>query len=195
MPALRFLLVVALGSTVALGEDAVSLLKKLDEGFSAVFEKVAPSVVVIEATKEETEESGGTDRSLDFLQKEDDDPLRGPRGWRPPDAPAQSEGSGFIMRPNGFILTNLHVIEGASKLEVRTYAGKRLPARVVGTDPKTDIAVIKVEADKMAAAELGDSDALRIGQLVCAIGAPYSQAYSFTCGWVSGKGRTDLLSR
>lgn len=195
MSALRFVLVTALGSTVALAEDAVSLLKKLDEGFSAVFEKVAPSVVVIEATKEEAEESGGTDRPLDFLQKEDDDPLRAPRGWRPPESPSQSEGSGFIIRPNGFILTNLHVIEGASKLEVRTYAGKRLPAKVVGTDPKTDIAVIKVESEQMPAAVLGDSDALRIGQLVCAIGAPYSQAYSFTCGWVSGKGRTDLLSR
>jgi S1-C subfamily serine protease len=136
-------------------EDAVSLLKKLDEGFSAVFEKVAPCVVVIEATKEETEESGGTDRALDFLQKEDGDPLRGPRGWRPPDSPSQSEGSGFIIRANGFILTNLHVIEGASKLEVRTYSGKRLPAKVVGTDPKTDIAVIKVESEKMPAGRAG----------------------------------------
>jgi serine protease Do len=195
MHALRFTLVAALGFTAVHGENAVSVLKKLDEGFSAVFERVAPSVVVIEATKEETEEAGGTDRPLDFLQKGEEDPFRGPRTWRPPESPSQSEGSGFIIRPNGFILTNLHVIEGASKLEVRTYAGKRLPAKVFGSDSKTDIAVIKVEADKMAAAELGDSDALRIGQLVCAIGAPYSQAYSFTCGWVSGKGRTDLLSR
>jgi serine protease Do len=196
MHALRFILLSALGlTTIARGEDAVSVLKKLDEGFSAVFEKVAPVVVVIEATKEEDEDAGGTDRPLEFLQKDDEDPFRGPRAWRPPETPSQSEGSGFIIRPNGYILTNLHVIEGASKLEVRTYAGKRLSAKVIGTDPKSDIAVIKVEAEKMAAAELGDSNALRIGQLVCAIGAPYSQAYSFTCGWVSGKGRTDLLAR
>jgi serine protease Do len=195
MPALRLALVAALGLTAARGDDAVSVLKKLDEGFSAVFEKVAPSVVVIEATKEEPEEIGGTDRPLDFLPKDTEDPFRGLRGLKTPEVPSQSEGSGFIIRPNGFILTNLHVIEGASKLEVRTYAGKRFPAKVIGTDAKTDIAVIKVEGETLPAAELGNSDALRIGQLVCAIGAPYSQAYSFTCGWVSGKGRTDLLAR
>jgi serine protease Do len=195
MPAFRTALVAALGLTIARGEDAVSMLKKLDEGFSAVFEKVAPSVVVIEAIHDESEGAGGTDRPLDFLQKEDEDTPREPRAWRTPESPSQSEGSGFIIRPNGFILTNLHVIENASKLEVRTYAGKHLPAKLVGSDAKTDIAVIKVEAEKLPAAVLGDSDALRIGQLVCAIGAPFSQAYSFTCGWVSGKGRTDLLSR
>jgi serine protease Do len=195
MSAFRFALIAMLGLAFARGEDAVSVLKRMDEGFSAVFEKVAPSVVVIEATRDEAEGPGGTDRPLEFLQKEDEDPQRGPRGWRIPDSPSQSEGSGFIIRPNGFILTNLHVVEGASKLEVRTYAGKRLPAKLIGSDTKTDIAVIKVEAEKLPAATLGDSDALRIGQLVCAIGAPFSQAYSFTCGWVSGKGRTDLLSR
>lgn len=195
MFASRFALVAALGLTVARGEDAVSILKKMDEGFSGVFEKVAPSVVVIEATRDESESASGTDRPLDFLQKEEEDPPREPRPWRIPESPTQSEGSGFIVRPNGYILTNLHVIEGASKLEVRTYAGKRLPAKLIGSDEKTDIAVIKVEGEKLPAAVLGDSDALRIGQLVCAIGAPFSQAYSFTCGWVSGKGRTDLLSR
>lgn len=195
MSALRFALVAALGSTFAQGEDAVSMLKKLDEGFSAVFEKVAPSVVVIEATRDESEGATGTDRPMDFLQREDEEASREPRPWRVPEVPTQSEGSGFIIRPNGFILTNLHVVEKASKLEVRTYAGKRLPAKLVGSDEKTDIAVIKVDAEKLPAVTLGDSDALRIGQLVCAIGAPFSQAYSFTCGWVSGKGRTDLLAR
>jgi serine protease Do len=195
MSPFRFALFAMFGLAFARGEDAVSILKKMDEGFSAVFEKVAPSVVVIEATRDESEGPGGTDRPLDFLQKEDEGPQPGPHGWRIPDSPTQSEGSGFIIRPNGFILTNLHVVEGASKLEVRTYAGKRLSAKLTGSDSKTDIAVIKVEAEKLPAASWGDSDALRIGQLVCAIGAPFSQAYSFTCGWVSGKGRTDLLSR
>jgi S1-C subfamily serine protease len=195
MPALRSALVAALGLTFAHGEDAVSVLKRMDEGFSAVFEKVAPSVVVIEAIRDEVEGPGGTDRPLDFLQKEEEDSQRGPGGRRTPESPSQSEGSGFIIRENGYILTNLHVVDGASKLEVRTYAGKRLPAKLVGSDTKTDIAVIKVEAERLPAVTFGDSDALRIGQLVCAIGAPFSQAYSFTCGWVSGKGRTDLLSR
>jgi serine protease Do len=195
MSCLRFALITVLGLTMARGEDAVSVLKKLDEGFSAVFERVAPSVVVIEATRDESEGPGGTDRPLDFIPKEEEERPREPRPWRLPDSPSQSEGSGFIIQPDGFILTNLHVVEGASKLEVRTYAGKRLTAKLVGSDDKTDIAVIKVEAEKLPAAVFGDSNALRIGQLVCAIGAPFSQAYSFTCGWVSGKGRSGLLSR
>jgi S1-C subfamily serine protease len=65
---------------------------------------------------------------------------------------------------------------------------------MVAADELTDIAVLKVEATGLTAVELGDSDALRVGQLVCAIGTPFSQDYSFTCGWVSGKGRTNLLS-
>lgn len=199
MIAPRLTLVAVLGltaATIARGEDPVSILKKMDEGFSAVFEKVAPSVVVIEAMREEAEETADTNQPLEQGPKEEDETsLRQHRPWRIPETPTQSEGSGFIIRPNGFILTNLHVIDGASKLEVRTYSGKRYPAKVVGTDTNTDIAVIKVDADKLPVAVLGDSDALRIGQLVCAIGAPFSQAYSFTCGWVSGKGRTDLLSR
>jgi S1-C subfamily serine protease len=106
---------------------------------------------------------------------------------------SHSEGSGFVIRPDGFILTNLHVIADAGRIEVRMKDGRRFPAKITGTDDTTDIAVIKIDAKDLSAVEFGDSDALKIGQLVCAIGAPYNQEYSFTCGWVSGKGRTNLL--
>jgi S1-C subfamily serine protease len=97
------------------------------------------------------------------------------------------------MRADGLILTNNHVIADAEKLSVRLKDGRSFPAKVLGTDDKTDIAVLQIDAKNLPVVEFGDSDTLRIGQLVCAIGAPFNQDYSFSAGWVSGKGRTDLL--
>ncbi len=178
---------------------ALSLLKAIDEGFVQVFEKVAPSVVIIEATKaiDDDERDGNV---LDFFLRNGED-SRGdkpdgkaePRPWKGPVQRSRSEGSGFIIRADGFILTNNHVIADAEKLSVRLKDGRTFPAKVVGTDDKTDIAVLRVEAADLTAIQWGDSDALRVGQLVCAIGAPFNQDFSFTAGWVSGKGRTGLL--
>ena len=176
---------------------ALSLLKQIDQGFVQVFEKVAPSVVVIETVKQEDDEDAADLQKFDFFFRDreggevekdaEKEKFRQPRESR------RSEGSGFILRPEGFILTNVHVVADAEKIAVKLKDGRRFPARIVGTDDKTDIAVIKIDAKDLPAAELGDSDALKIGQLVCAIGAPFNQDYSFTCGWVSGKGRTSLL--
>lgn len=180
---------------------ATSLLKQIDEGFVAVFEKVAPAVVIIDASKKadaaDPDEEG---RPLEFFFKDGEEPRKEggkekdrQRSWKLPKTPVHSEGSGFIIRPEGFILTNQHVIADAESLEVRLKDGRILPAKVIGTDDKTDIAVLKIEAKDLPVAALGDSEKLRVGQLVCAIGAPYNQDYSFTCGWVSGKGRSNLL--
>ena len=175
---------------------AVSLLKQIDQGFVQVFEKVAPSVVVIEAVKRDEDEDAADMQRFDFFFRDregaDAEKDAGKEKFRQP-RETRSEGSGFIVRPDGFILTNVHVVADAEKIEVRLKDGRRFPAKVTGTDDKTDIAVIKIDAKDLPAAELGDSDALKIGQLVCAIGAPFNQDYSFTCGWVSGKGRTNLL--
>jgi serine protease Do len=182
---------------------ALSLLKAIDEGFVQVFEKVAPSVVVIEATKaldgDERESA-----AFDFFLRNGEDtrvPAPGekgeaktePRLRKIPVPQTRSEGSGFIVRGDGFIVTNHHVIAGAEKLSVRLKDGRTFPAKVVGTDDKADIAVVRIEARDLRAVQWGDSDALRVGQLVCAIGAPFNQDFSFTAGWVSGKARTNLL--
>jgi S1-C subfamily serine protease len=180
---------------------ALGLLKSIDEGFVQVFEKVAPSVVVIEATKvREDEERDGNAFEFFFRNGEDHPaapdqpgPKAEPRSWKVPAPQSRSEGSGFILQADGLILTNNHVIADAEKLSVRLKDGRTFPAKVVGTDDKTDIAVIRIDARDLPAVEWGDSDALRIGQLVCAIGAPFNQDFSFTAGWVSGKGRTNLL--
>lgn len=180
---------------------ALSLLRQIDEGFVQVFEKVAPSVVVIQATKkpdplsdEELGDLGIPSTPVPAPTPESKDPKPSvPHSWRLPQQPSRSEGSGFIIRHDGHLLTNLHVVDGAEKLHVRLKDGRIYPAKIVGADDKTDIAVLKIIADDLVPIKFGDSDALRVGQLVCAIGAPYNQDYSFTCGWVSGKGRTNLL--
>ena len=180
--------------------SARSLLRQIDEGFVQIFEQVSPAVVVIEATKKSSEEENREDWRGFFFQDGDESGAPGrhdgerPRLWPLPQSHTRSEGSGFIIRPDGYILTNQHVIADAEKLEVRLKDGRRYPAKLVGADDRTDIAVIKIEAKELPITELGDSDKLRVGQLVCAIGAPFNQDYSFTCGWVSGKGRTNLIA-
>jgi len=184
------------------GAAALSLLKALDEGFVQVFEKVAPSVVVIEATKRAEAEDAEAMRGFEFFLDEGKDAKKTPgkdqekdpsQVWKLPAPPSRSEGSGFIIRADGVIVTNNHVIADAEKLRVRLRDGRTFPAKLVAADDKTDIAVLRIDAKDLPAVEMGDSDALRVGQLVCAIGAPFNQDYSFTVGWVSGKGRTNLL--
>ncbi len=164
------------------GKDVVH---QLNSAFARVFETVAPSVVIIEVTKK----ADANDTTFDdlFFQAPDD-----PHHRRLPEA-LQSEGSGFIVRQDGFIYTNYHVVEGAEKVEVKLKDGRDFPAKVFGTDEKTDIAVLKVDAANLPVVQLADSEKVRVGQFAFAIGAPFKLDYTFTCGVISGKGRSKLL--
>jgi len=156
-----------------------------------VFEIVAPSVVIIEVSKKNDGNEGLNFDDLFFQgQPDDNSPRRGPRNSQP----IQSEGSGFIVRPDGYIFTNFHVVEGAEHVDVKLKDGREFPAKVVGTDEKTDIAVIKIDAKDLPVVQMGDSDAVRVGQFAFAIGAPFKLDYTFTYGVVSGKGRSKLFT-
>jgi serine protease Do len=150
--------------------------KRLSDAFVSVAERVGPSVVQIDVTAH--------DEEADSLGR-----LFGARGDTPI---ARGIGSGVIFTADGAILTNNHVVEQALTINVRLRDGRSLPAKLVGRDPGTDLAVIKVEATNLTAAKLGDSDGARVGEWVVAIGSPFGLNYSVTAGVLSAKGRGGL---
>ena len=109
-------------------------------------------------------------------------------------APQQRErtgsGSGVIIREDGYIVTNNHVIDGATKIEITLNSNQTYPATLVGTDPATDVALLKIEANGLPFIPFGDSDKLRLGEWVIAIGSPYDLRSTITAGIVSAKGRS-----
>jgi S1-C subfamily serine protease len=113
--------------------------------------------------------------------------VRGSRQGRP----AQGSGSGTILSPDGLVLTNNHVVEGASAIELALTDSRRVPARILGRDPDTDIAVLRAETtDRLPAARLGNSKRIRPGQIAIAIGNPFGFESTVTAGIVSAVGRS-----
>jgi S1-C subfamily serine protease len=148
--------------------DAI-LLDAYSQAVVQAAEKTSPSVVFIEVTKSRLANSAGTGR----------------RGGA-----ARGSGSGFLFTPDGLILTNSHVVRGAAAIDVTLSDGRRTSASLVGDDPSTDLAVIRISAEGLVAVQLGDSSKIRVGQLAIAIGNPYGFQYSVTAGVVSALGRS-----
>ena len=178
-------------------------LSRTAEELSAAFENVAteiqPSLVSIHAVKRIDPASRGGMQVLPFGS----DPFeqffggRLPRRFQIPGQPSQpyfqeGQGSGFVVSEDGYIVTNNHVVEGADKLEVRFSNKRVLEAEVVGTDPQTDLAILRVDAKGLTPVRLGDSDDLRVGAWVVAAGNPFGLASSITAGIVSATGRSQV---
>jgi serine protease Do len=163
-------------------------LADLSEAFASVAEHVKPSVVFIKSGKTERTQGPrmvippGMEQFFPRL------PQQGPEFQ-------ESAGSGFIVSKDGYILTNDHVVDGSDQVTVRLLDRREFKAKVVGTDPGTDLAVVKIDADNLTPAPLGDSDATRVGEWVLAVGNPLGENLTFTVtsGIISAKGRTLAL--
>jgi S1-C subfamily serine protease len=147
--------------------------KKLSDGFVSVADRVSPAVVQIDVTARDE----NADQLLRFFGRNQDSPV------------AHGTGSGVIFTADGAILTNNHVIDHALTISVRLRDGRLLGAKLLGRDPSTDLAVIKVDATGLTAARFADSDAARVGEWVVAIGSPFGLGYTVTTGVLSAKGR------
>jgi serine protease Do len=127
---------------------------------------------------------------VDVIEKEASNPHEGVEDAPDMEVPRRGEGSGFIVDPSGYILTNHHLVPGPARIRVRLADKRELPAMLVGSDPSTDLALLKVEArDPLPVVPLGDSDRVRVGEWVCAIGNPLHFDHTVTVGVVSSKGR------
>jgi Do/DeqQ family serine protease len=173
--------------------DSQTVLRALEDAFVSVADRVTPSVVNVSVKPKRTAPEGeSSERQEQFRE------FFGPELFerffrrRPPREEARATGSGVIVDPRGYILTNHHVVESAGAVEVRLSDDRKFPATIVGRDPKTDLAVLKIDAspDSLPVAALGDSDKLRAGQWAIAIGNPFGLDRTVTIGHISATGRT-----
>ena len=159
-------------------------LTDLSDAFASVAEHVKPSVVFIKSGRTERQQRPqllvppGLEQFMPRMQQQPDF--------------QESSGSGFIVTKDGYILTNDHVVDGSDQVTVRLLDRREFKAKVVGTDPNTDLAVLKIDADNLTPAPLGDSDGSRVGEWVLAVGNPLGDNLTFTVtsGIISAKGRT-----
>jgi len=192
---------ITLASPVSVNAQAPTVLQQLDEAFVQVADKVTPVVVNISSSKKETASPMG---ELDPFFKNPPIPeffgdeffkrfRRGPgpgregKGFR-----QQGMGSGVIVSADGYIVTNSHVVKDADEINVNLSDKRSYKAKVVGADPESDIAVIKIDAKDLPTATLGDSSKLRVGEIVLAVGNPFGLNRTVTSGIVSATGRTNM---
>ena len=164
----------------------------LQTSYAELVSRVSPAVVTIRST-----ERARTAQQFPFM----DDPQfreffgdRMPQMQQQPQRPVQGVGSGVIVSPDGYILTNHHVVDGALEIRVETTDNHSFTAKVVGSDPPSDLAVLKIDATNLPTLSLGDSDKVRVGDPVLALGNPMGIGQTVTSGIVSAKGRSTGLS-
>ena len=191
----------ALPSAFADDGSSIDTLRQMGRTFAEIAEKASPAVVGIKAEKtiEQYYSPRGDDQSHRFFDPFEDDIFdyffrrqrqQRPRR-RPQSKPRQlAQGSGFIISPDGYILTNNHLVGEADKVIVHLADERELEAKIIGSDADSEVAVIKIDADNLAFLELANSDVTEVGEWVLAIGNPFGLSHTVTAGIVSAKGRS-----
>lgn len=179
------------------------LLKEVSRGFSRVAAQATPGVVYIEnfpktggqALTPTGNKRGFQENPFDYFNDEFFNRFFGLPSHREQPRPQQRDavrGTGFIVSSDGYVVTNHHVVEDAGKIHVTLHDGQKYTAKIVGLDPKTDLAVIKIQAEKLPFLTFGNSDQLQIGDWAIAIGNPFGLQATVTVGVISAKGRNQL---
>jgi serine protease Do len=161
--------------------------------FTDLYERQGPSVVSIDVTqkarKQRFPDISEDDPFYEFFRRFGQVPRNGPGGGQQREFETQSTGSGFIISPDGYIVTNAHVVDDASEVTVRLSDKREFIAKVIGSDARTDVSLLKVDATDLPRVAIGDPDKLRVGEWVVAIGKPFGLENTMTAGIVSAKGR------
>lgn len=180
-------------------KDLLARPQELTEAFQHVNKALKPSVVSISSVKRIRPTVRQPQHDLDQFPEEfrhffGDDMFDRFYGFRIPERGFEQRGlgTGVIVREDGYILTNSHVVQGADEVNVTLSDERDFRAEVVGTDDKTDLAVLKIDSSGLLPAKLGDSDAMEVGEWVLAIGSPFGLAQTVTAGIVSAKGRANV---
>jgi serine protease Do len=180
---------------IRVSERPIARDGKFTSSFAPIVKVVAPSVVKVVTTTKAKQTSFQEVPGFDnpwfrrFFGEESDRPGRRPRLEMPPQ---HGVGSGVIVTKDGYILTNNHVVDDADEVKVTLQDGREFTAKVIGKDPKTDVAVVKVEAKDLPAIEMADSDKIEVGDIVLAVGNPFGIGQTVTMGMVSATGRATL---
>lgn len=196
---LCFTAMALLSSPLLADEDVkneITQLKQTSRAFAHVAKKVSPAVVQIRVEKDVDRRSNDRNNMQEeflrrfFGQQPERNQQEGDSRQKKREEVGQ--GSGFIISKDGYVLTNNHVIGEADHIKVTLNDGRELEAKVIGKDPKSDVAVVKVDAKDLPVLELGDSNKLEIGEWVMAIGNPFGLSSTVTAGIVSAKGRNSV---
>ncbi len=190
---------VALPGLAGAQEQGLENLRQTGQAFRTVAKQVSPAVVFIQVEKTADQQQmipfGSPFNGPfgdEFFHRFFGTPPEGHGSGKMPKRMIQGQGSGFIISPDGLIMTNNHVVGDADKVTVRLLDGREFKAKVIGTDPPTDVAVIKIDAHDLPVLPLGDSDKLEVGDWVLAVGNPFGLSHTLTAGIVSAKGRSGI---
>lgn len=177
-------------NTAHADENAIQNLQQTGKAFAAIAKSVSPSVVNIQSDLSANPEG----ESEDELQEQDIPEFFRNVDPRMPQRrqPVLRQGSGFIVSSDGYIVTNSHLVDKSGKITVKLMDNTEYPAKVIGTDPQSDIAVIKINAKDLPVAVLGNSDNAEIGEWVVALGSPFGLSHSLSVGILSAKGRSNV---